>query len=295
MKSPDCTRSWSARQRAPLFPSAWLLALERLFFSRPPVPDVRVTGLTGLAAGRGRHKNVTSSLGNDRGNPWHCGPATRFDLLSDGLHGTRHLLVLTMYHITVDGWSAKLVLRDLSVLLRQGGRNLQSPALPISCSPYSARQHRWPASVPARGQIEYWKRLLSGATDRLELPLDQPRPVTANYRSATVEAVLPRELLEQLARVGEDSGATSFMKFLALTAVLLHGWSRPASPARLKSCTARSNPICCIRLRVPIWHTRLRKSIFSPGASRVYSGWSSMIPRLQYRGSSCCIPTMRYA
>lgn len=71
----------------------------------------------------------------------------------------RHLLLVMVHHIAVDGWSFELVLRDL--LLAYGGSMIDLPAAP-SWSTWAAQQREFLDSTHGRDELAWWCRTLEG-------------------------------------------------------------------------------------------------------------------------------------
>src|SRR6185437_15053119 len=99
----------------------------------------------------------------------------RFDLARElpiravllALGPQQHVLALVVHHIAFDGWSAALLLQELSALY---GAAL--PALGVQYADYALWQRR---HLSADGDLAYWRAALSGAPEALLLPTDGPR------------------------------------------------------------------------------------------------------------------------
>src|SRR5450631_4910063 len=74
-------------------------------------------------------------------------------------------------------------------------------------------------------QISHWKEELAGAPTKLELPTDKPRPAVQSFREATETFELPKELLKQLKKIGDQEQATLFMALGAAFMALLHRYT----------------------------------------------------------------------
>jgi non-ribosomal peptide synthetase component F len=69
-----------------------------------------------------------------------------------------------------------------------------------------------------REQGEYWKKVLGGAPELLELPLDHARPAQQDFSGGMVELVLDEKLTQGLKGLSQRHGTTLYMTLLA-------GWS----------------------------------------------------------------------
>jgi amino acid adenylation domain-containing protein/FkbM family methyltransferase len=136
----------------------------------------------------------------------------------------RHLLVVAVHHIVCDGWSLGLLLSEISerYRARSGGASQPLPELPIQYGDYARWQRDWVAGPELAEQVDYWTRALAGLTP-LALPTDRPRPAVQSFRGATVPVEL--DVVAQVRRLAQESGATEFMVLLTAYIVLLARWS----------------------------------------------------------------------
>jgi amino acid adenylation domain-containing protein len=142
------------------------------------------------------------------------GPLWRLRLLK--LAPEDHVVLLTMHHIISDGWSMRVLVRELAALY--GGSPL--PPLPIQYADFAVWQRK---ELAGEAQLGWWREQLAGELPVLELPLDRPRPPVQTFRGAKLPVTLPAEVLRNLAR---GQGATLFMALLAGFMTLLHRYTR---------------------------------------------------------------------
>jgi amino acid adenylation domain-containing protein len=136
----------------------------------------------------------------------------------------RHVLALCAHHIVSDGWSIRLLLKELF----DGYRGIASAPSP-SYLDYACWHRRWVESGGADHEVAYWKELLAGAEASITLPTDFPRPAKASSDGGAVGARIPAELLAKVVRFAAARRASPFAVFLAAFQLLLrkHG-SGPA-------------------------------------------------------------------
>ncbi|MEV4118622.1 amino acid adenylation domain-containing protein [Micromonospora sp. NPDC049645] len=139
-----------------------------------------------------------------------------------------HVLVLVMHHTASDGWSAGVLVRDLSEAYRArlDGRAPEWAPLPVQYADYTLWQRRLLGEdrdgdgVLAR-QLEFWRSALAGLPDQLDLPADRLRPPQPSHRGGLVELELDAGLHRSLEELARTHRATVFMVLQAGLAMLL--------------------------------------------------------------------------
>src|SRR5438105_2676209 len=149
-----------------------------------------------------------------------AGPLVRAQLLR--LAEDRHVFLLTLHHVVTDGWSMRILFRELQALYpafaRGEGSPLEDP--PVQYADFAAWQRERLQGERLERDLAYWRERLAGAPT-LDLPTDRPRPPVASHRGAFVRVSLPDELAEGLARLSREAGTTLFMTLLAAFKTLL--------------------------------------------------------------------------
>ncbi|WP_375771706.1 amino acid adenylation domain-containing protein [Archangium gephyra] len=155
------------------------------------------------------------------------GPLYRFRLLR--LSPERHVFLLVLHHLVVDGWSLNLLMRELGSLYTALGRQEvpQLPALALEYTDIAAWQRTPGAAAREASHLEYWKRQLADAPALLELPTDKPRPANRSGRGTqTRPLLLPAALSEKVRAFCREHQVTPFMAFYTVFAALLHRYSQ---------------------------------------------------------------------
>ncbi|NTX61539.1 non-ribosomal peptide synthase/polyketide synthase [Myxococcus sp. CA051A] len=150
-----------------------------------------------------------------------AGPMLRARLLR--LEEEEHVLLLTLHHISCDGWSLSLLERDLRELYGAflEGRVATLPALTVQYADHAVWQREWLKGEVLEEQFTWWKKHLDGASPALELPTDRPRPPVQSARGAVLGMPLPAELMKALHERCKQEAVTPFMLWLASLQALL--------------------------------------------------------------------------
>nr|WSW67736.1 amino acid adenylation domain-containing protein [Streptomyces sp. NBC_00995] len=152
----------------------------------------------------------------------------RFDLaarppLHTALFATgegRHVLLLVVHHIAVDGGSLGPLAADLSAAYaaRLAGRAPGWQPLPVQYADYTLWQH---SNDSAGTDLAYWEKRLAGLPDVLDLPTDRPRPAVARNGGGRIAFTLDAGLRRGLDALARRTGTTLFMTVQAGIAALL--------------------------------------------------------------------------
>ena len=153
------------------------------------------------------------------------GPVWRASLLR--LSDDDHVLLFTMHHITSDGWSMGVLVKEVAALYAayMQGATSPLPELTIQFADYAVWQRELLQGPLLEAQIAYWCKELEDAPPILELPTDRPRPAVRSFRGATQSFVLPANVSEELKSLSRREGVTLFMTLLATFQVLLERYS----------------------------------------------------------------------
>ncbi|MFD4371313.1 amino acid adenylation domain-containing protein [Streptomyces sp. NPDC058486] len=153
--------------------------------------------------------------------------ATRpFDLATDPLLRTEllrlgpaeHVLVLCTHHIIADGWSAGVLLDELSTLYTAPDTAL--PELAIQPADHAVWQRARLADAVLDKQLGYWREQLH-ALPRLDFPTDRPRGTGAGHPGATVDLHLPDGLGASLRALADTERASLLSVVMAGFLVVL--------------------------------------------------------------------------
>ncbi|HEY4181355.1 MAG TPA: non-ribosomal peptide synthase/polyketide synthase [Kofleriaceae bacterium] len=148
-----------------------------------------------------------------------------FDIANGPLLRTRilrlapddHLVLVTLHHITSDGWSMGVLWTEVAELYRAytTGVAPRLAALPLQYADYAAWQRRWLSGETLAEQLSYWTHKLADAPSETALPLKGPRPAVASSRGGMVSLELDADVVKAMRTLGRKTGATQFVTLLA--------------------------------------------------------------------------------
>jgi amino acid adenylation domain-containing protein len=150
------------------------------------------------------------------------GPLLRAGILKLGSED--HILWLHLHHITTDGWSMEVALREIAAsyggLCQGDGAPLESPR--IQYADFAAWQRENMKDDALAGLLAWWKQKLLDVPPLLDLPSDHGRPAVQSFRGATIPFHLQPALAQAIRGLSVQKEMTSTMVLLAVFAVLLH-------------------------------------------------------------------------
>ncbi|HEY6806350.1 MAG TPA: amino acid adenylation domain-containing protein [Pyrinomonadaceae bacterium] len=149
------------------------------------------------------------------------GPLLRAQLLQ--LKDDEHILLFSMHHIISDGWSMRVLLRELKACYEAfvTDRTPQLSDLAVQYTDYAAWQLQMLESDELQRQLSYWREQLRDAPSLLQLPTDKPRPSVQTFNGENQALLLDAELRNALLSLSRSESSTLFMTLLATFEVLL--------------------------------------------------------------------------
>jgi non-ribosomal peptide synthetase component F len=134
--------------------------------------------------------------------------------------------MVTVHHIVIDGWSMRIVCREINTLYAAYFEGRTSPLgePEIQFGDYCAWEHAQSRSPDLERQLKEWADSLDGIPDAFPLQTDG---VCADRPDAdmAVRFTLPSDLVREAGILGQRSGATLFMTLLTTYVTLLHRYS----------------------------------------------------------------------
>jgi len=136
------------------------------------------------------------------------------------LASERHILAISMHHIISDGWSMRLMMDELaeSMAAEELG-TVESP--PVGYLDYAVCQRRHLTGALLERRLRWWQDHLQGLPSLLELPTDYPRRPHLSSAAERYRFTVPSRTVTRLESLGRADGATPFMSWLTVFAVVL--------------------------------------------------------------------------
>jgi amino acid adenylation domain-containing protein len=155
---------------------------------------------------------------------------TSFDVTRAPLFRTRllrlgaddYVLLLTLHHVIVDGWSIGILIEEISMLYAAfaADRRAQLPDPALRFSDFARWQRSWCTTDSAAQQFARWKELLRGASPVFSTARERADALLVS--PITYEPIhLPNNLIARLSSVARRQGGTLFMALLTAFKALL--------------------------------------------------------------------------
>ena len=133
----------------------------------------------------------------------------------------RHVLLINMHHIISDGWSIRVMFRELTRCYRASiqARVPRLNPLSVQYADFAHWQRQWLTGAVLDRQLSYWRNRLEDAPALLDLPTDRSRPSSQTHRGGQYAFEISGAA--KLIQIGQQVNATPFMTLLSAYAVLL--------------------------------------------------------------------------
>ncbi|MCP4154870.1 MAG: AMP-binding protein, partial [bacterium] len=155
--------------------------------------------------------------------PFDLAAAPLLRVLVIEVPGIRRIWCSDMHHIIADGVTLGALKTDFNQLYT--GRELAP--LTLQYRDYAAWRNHQIKSGQLEAQMNYWQHRFDDLTEipRLQLPTDHPRPEKFTYEGAGYKFTLEKEGAGRFKEVGAGTGATLYMKVLAVLNVLFYKYT----------------------------------------------------------------------
>jgi amino acid adenylation domain-containing protein len=146
-------------------------------------------------------------------------PLLRVGLIKNS--GDRHILMVDIHHIIIDGESFTILIKDFIALYRAG----ELPPLKLQYKDFSEWQKKMSLSEKINQQETYWLNKLKGNLPVLDMPTDFPRPQVKSFKSDSIDFEIDSQLTSHLKKLLDETGTTFHMVLLAIFTILLSKYS----------------------------------------------------------------------
>ncbi|MAB00709.1 MAG: hypothetical protein CMN86_20760 [Stappia sp.] len=133
-------------------------------------------------------------------------------------------VILPIHHAICDAWSTGLLQREVLEAYRALGLR-EKPSLPpleVQYGDFALWQRQRLAGGEIEGLAGFWRDALEGAPSLIDLPLDRPRGPGRMPEGRVTGFRVPDAVHEDVEALASQTGATSFMVYLAAFAVFLN-------------------------------------------------------------------------
>ena len=138
---------------------------------------------------------------------------------------SKYLFLYTTHHIISDGWSMKVILKELSILynsLIKGGKAIGLPELKIQYKDFAAWESEMINSAKYESNRSFWKSLLSSPLPKARLLTDYNRPEDASYQGDLVTLNFDDQIKNEIFKKTGDENLTLFMFLFTSVMVLMN-------------------------------------------------------------------------
>jgi amino acid adenylation domain-containing protein len=137
------------------------------------------------------------------------GPLVKFDLVK--INELEHELILTVNHAICDGLSTDILLEELGVLYSAFCQD-KIPTLsePDRFSLFAEKENKFADSDEYKRSEEFWLNMYQESIQKLELPIDYPRPKLRTYNNHHLDFLLDNSLLKALKQIGNSAESNIF-------------------------------------------------------------------------------------
>jgi FkbM family methyltransferase len=135
----------------------------------------------------------------------------------------RHLLVVVVHHVLVDGWSLRLLMQELASLYAHHRHGVRPPSPPSAqLREHIARIERQRTDPRFAAHAAWWRVLLEAAPDPVPLAQDGSAPFARTRRGARLRLPVSDPARHAVEALSHRCGVTVFTAALGITLAYLH-------------------------------------------------------------------------
>ena len=133
--------------------------------------------------------------------------------------------IISMHHLTSDGWSVTILRRELMRLYDSYSKDMHNNPLEplrIQYKDFCAWQNEQIRKDENNVHKDYWVNQFKDPSPKLNLPLDFKRPEIKTYNGRTLDFTLSKQLNTELKKIGRKLGASLYVSLLSALNILLY-------------------------------------------------------------------------
>ncbi|HEV2705163.1 MAG TPA: aminotransferase class III-fold pyridoxal phosphate-dependent enzyme [Pyrinomonadaceae bacterium] len=184
--------------------------------------EIPLTDLSHLN-GDERETQLNALLRNEAQQPFDFirGPLLRVRIVK--LEEQYHLLVFTIHHLTTDGVSNGILIREIGAFYAAAceGTTCELPP-PMPFSDYAMLNANEQDSPEMEAAEKYWLDKFADTVPVLELPTDHPRPSIQTYTGERRHVAFEAALYQDIKKLSARQGCTVVITMLGAFEILLH-------------------------------------------------------------------------
>ena len=207
---------------------------------------------------------IHASLMKFARQPFKLSDAPPFRMCIVSQNDDRHILGICVHHIAADGWSLRILAREIAAAYSSIRSGTDLPPAPFRTSylDYAVSHRRWIDSGAVDAQIDYWKSKLTGHSGMLELNTDFPRPAEPSSIGGAQERIIEPMLCNRVAAIAKAHRATPFMVYLAAYLIFLRRHGAGEDPVVAVPVANRNHAVAhdligtlvnTLPFRLPLW------------------------------------------
>ncbi len=156
---------------------------------------------------------------------------------------TRWTLLLTLHHLISDGWSLRILCRELGQLYEANRAGLPNPLLPLSLQfrDYLVWRGQQETEM-ATASGSYWKGVLANPPTPLELVPGRQRSAVQTFGGKIARFTVPSTILTTIKQVGERHQASVFQVLLTAINALLYTYTGQTDMVLGTDVSGRNQP-----------------------------------------------------
>jgi tyrocidine synthetase-3 len=154
-----------------------------------------------------------------------AGPLMRAGLYQ--VENNKWIFTCTMHHIVSDGWSMRILIRELLQFYNAFASGQTNSLLPlrIHYKDYAIWQQAQLSGAALHDHRAYWLQQFAGELPVLDMPGDYPRPVVKTYNGGLIHKTIGANLCRRFKGVIQDQDASLFMGLLTAVNTLLYHYT----------------------------------------------------------------------